>query len=98
MRKSGSQHIGTALKEFLSSEEYRPLRERLTEAAVIEALGELLGEQRHYVRQTVIHHRKLHIAVTSAVMRSELVMRRRSLVSQINMRVGENVIDEITVR
>jgi hypothetical protein len=98
MQKTGALPIGSVLKDFLASEEHRALRERLTETAVVETLHERLGEQARYIRQASLHGRRLYIAVTSAAMRNELVMRRQQLARQINAALGERVIEEITVR
>ncbi|MDR3129707.1 MAG: DUF721 domain-containing protein [Tannerellaceae bacterium] len=98
MRKSNVQLLGEALKEFLSADDCRKLREKLQQTAVTEALQELLGAKVVYVQGMYLRERKVYMSVTSSALRSELVMQRASLTERVNAAVGEQVIDEIIVR
>ncbi|MDR0385440.1 MAG: DUF721 domain-containing protein [Prevotellaceae bacterium] len=45
-----------------------------------------------------LDNKKLYVYLSSSVIRDELYMMRSEIVSEINRRTGENVIDEIILR
>jgi predicted nucleic acid-binding Zn ribbon protein len=93
MRRNKTITLGEALGDLIR--EYR-LEKGLKEAAVLNIWESLAGKvitartKRIYLREGV-----LHIYLTSSVVRSELMMLRDALKSQINSRAGEEAVREI---
>ncbi len=95
MRRNKTITIGEALADLIN--EYR-LAPKLREASVINIWEDLTGKvitartKKIYVKDGV-----MHIYLTSAVVRNELMMLRESLRRQVNLKAGGEVIREIVV-
>lgn len=95
MRRNRTITLKEALEELIK--EYR-LAPKLKEASVINIWESVTGRaiasrtKKIYIRDGV-----LHIYLSSAVVKNELMMLRESLRQQINTRAGEEVVTQIVV-
>jgi len=68
----------------------------LNEYRAVQAWDEVAGKiAERYTQNVYIRDQKLHVKLRSAVLRSELLMKRTELIRQINQEVGANVIVDI---
>lgn len=71
----------------------------LNEYRLIQAWLKVLGSGvQSYTKELFIKNQVLYVVVTSAVLRQELMMNRRSLVQRLNGEVGAQVITNIILR
>ena len=71
----------------------------LNEYRLIQAWSKVLGSGvQSYTKELFIKNQVLYVVVTSAVLRQELMMNRRSLVQRLNGEVGAQVITNIILR
>lgn len=93
MERRKSEKIGDVAHRFLRMS---GLESPLNEWRLIEAWGEVTGNlvaQR--TQDLYISHGMLCVKLSSSVLRSELLLKRRELVKQLNSYVGANVISDI---
>ena len=68
----------------------------LNEHRILEAWPAVAGQAvAKYAKAEFIRNQTLHVSVSSAAMRTELVMRRTQLVQMLNQEVGAQVIANI---
>ncbi|MCI0522752.1 MAG: DUF721 domain-containing protein [Bacteroidales bacterium] len=95
MRRNRTITLKEALEELIK--EYR-LAPKLKEASVINIWENVTGRaiaartKKIYIREGV-----LHIYLSSAVVKNELMMLRESLMQQINSKAGEDVVTQIVI-
>lgn len=95
MRRNRTITLKEALEELIK--EYR-LAPKLKEASVINIWESVTGRaitartKKIYIREGV-----LHIYLSSAVVKNELMMLRESLKQQINSKAGEDVVTQIVI-
>ena len=71
----------------------------LNEYRLIQSWSKVLGSGvQSYTKELFIKNQVLYVVVTSAVLRQELMMNRRSLVQRLNGEVGAQVITNIIFR
>jgi hypothetical protein len=71
----------------------------MMEARVMRLWGECFGQRvAQYTTNTYIKNRVLHVAISSSVLRSELLTMRKTLVQTLNDSAGGSVIDDVVVR
>ena len=97
MIRRNSQMLGEAIREFF--EENADLRRKILEIRIQRAWGETLGPMvAQYTRNVYVKDKVLYVSLTSAVLRSELVLCRDRLVKSLNDYAGSVVIEDIVIR
>ena len=95
MRRNRTITLKEALEELIK--EYR-LAPKLKEASVINIWESITGRAiASRTRKVYISDGVLHIYLTSAVVKNELMMLREPLRQQINTQAGEEVVKQIVV-
>jgi Protein of unknown function (DUF721). len=94
MKRTESKSIGRILDDFFQDNPV--LREKLAETKLINSWEKVLGSGiDRYTESMYIKKRSLYVRLSSAVLKSELMMSREKLVSILNTEAGMNVIDTI---
>ncbi len=96
MKRKGPESISNLLKQYLRHES---LDTPLNEHRIIYAWGDVMGDVvKKYTKNVFVKNQALHVQLTSAPLRQELMMRRKEIVKQLNEYVGANVIYELVLR
>lgn len=96
MRRSQTRHLGQLLKEFAVQQNFDS---KLKEVDVIQHCQEIMGKTMgKYIRKLSVYRGELTIDVTSALVKSELIMLREELRAQLNERAGEEVVTRIIIK
>lgn len=96
MRKSNTQKIGDVIMECLREMQ---IDRKLKEVNIVSQWESLMGRtvasrtSKIYIRNHV-----LYIHVTSSVLKNELIMLRRDILTRLNEKAGEQLVDEIVIR
>ena len=95
MRRNNAEHIGDVIRFFLRQQ---GLESPLNEYRLVQAWGDVVGPaMSRYTSNLYIKNQTLHVHLTSAVLRQELMMARELLVKNLNQQVGAQVIVDIQV-
>lgn len=93
MRRNNAEHIGDVIRFFLRQQ---GLESPLNEYRLVQAWGDVVGPaMSRYTSNLYIKNQTLHVHLTSAVLRQELMMARELLVKNLNQQVGAQVIVDI---
>ncbi|MCE2615670.1 MAG: DUF721 domain-containing protein [Phocaeicola sp.] len=93
MERNKAQNIGNLVMKFLRMQ---GLEAPLNEHRLINSWGEVVGSVIvKYTTDLFIKNQTLHVHVTSAPLRQELMMARKILVKSLNEKVGSQVIVDI---
>lgn len=93
MIHSKSQHLQDVLLAFLRQE---GLETPLLEFRVTQAWPEVMGDViSRYTRQVFVRDGKLHVQITSAPLRQNLLMEHKRLAQKLNEHVGSYVISDV---
>ena len=96
MKRGTLKGISDIMREMCRQE---GLETPLNEYRLIKAWSKVLGSGvQAYTKDLFIKNQVLYVVVTSAVLRQELMMNRRSLVQRLNGAVGAQVITNIIFR
>ncbi len=96
MKKQEPVNIGEALNKFF---EQRKLNQANNEGQALEIWGEVVGEYiKNATEDAYIRNGVIYIKVRSAVVRTDLLMRKAYIVKQINERIGKNAVINIALR
>ncbi|MGC9471741.1 MAG: DUF721 domain-containing protein [Bacteroidales bacterium] len=96
MKRSHIQSLGEIIREMLKdSVTGRKLREVQLIGAWEEVVGKTVAKR---TKKLYIRNKKLYVELTSSVVRNELMMIRSSLVSALNRKVGEELVEEIVLK
>ena len=96
MRKSHTQKISDVIRESLREMQ---IDRKLKEVNIVSQWESLMGRtvasrtSKIYIRNHI-----LYIHVTSSVLKNELMMLRQDIISRLNERAGERLIEEIVIR
>ncbi len=94
MERRKEEDIGQVIMRFLRQSQ---LESPLNEYRLMQAWSEIVGSNVYrQTRQLSIRNQTLHVSLTSAALRTELLMRRADLVHQLNQKVGAQVITDIS--
>jgi hypothetical protein len=97
MQKKNAQSISDALADFFS--ENSALKVKMAQRRVIREWGELLGEGiAIYTGNLYFNRDTLHVHLTSAVLRAELLMIKEELIKKLNDHAETPVVREIVFR
>ena len=93
MRRNNAEQIGDVIRFFLRQQ---GLESPLNEYRLVQAWGDVVGPaMARYTSNLYIKNQTLHVHLTSAVLRQELMMARELLVKHLNRQVGAEVIVDI---
>lgn len=93
MRRNNAEQIGDVIRFFLRQQ---GLESPLNEYRLVQAWGDVVGPaMARYTSNLYIKNQTLHVHLTSAVLRQELMMARELLVKNLNQQVGAQVIVDI---
>ena len=93
MRRNNAEQIGDVIRFFLRQQ---GLESPLNEYRLVQAWGDVVGPvMARYTSNLYIKNQTLHVHLTSAVLRQELMMARELLVKNLNRQVGAQVIVDI---
>lgn len=96
MRKEKARPVSEVLQEYLRLEGLEtPLAQHRLIASWPQAVGSVAAS---FTTSLEIRGQTLHVAVTSSVLRQELMMGRRILVEKLNALAGSPVITDIVIR
>lgn len=96
MKKKDSEQVGGVILQYLRE---MGLETPLNEHRLIQAWDKVLGPAvSKYTRELRIYNQVLFVAVTSAALRNELMMRRTELVARLNAEAGAQVITQIVLK
>ncbi len=96
MKRNDAQSIGQLIRAYLRQESLEsPLNERRLINAWPEVVGPTIAS---YTDGLFIRNQTLHVHLTSAPLRQELMMARALLVRNLNRHVGAQVITDIVFR
>ena len=96
MKRRDPKTIGEIMQDYLNPASLdRSVNERRLEALWPEVVGPYIN--RHTERRYV-SRRVLHVIITSAPLRNDLMMLRSSLVKRLNEITGADVIDDIVFK
>ncbi len=96
MRKSHTQKISDVIRESLREMQ---IDRKLKEVNIVSQWESLMGRTvASRTSKIYIRNHTLYIHVTSSVMKNELMMLRQDIVSRLNEKAGEQLIDEIVIR
>ncbi|AWA30026.1 DUF721 domain-containing protein [Flavobacterium magnum] len=95
-RASNESPISDVLKEIISLNKLQP---GMDAVAVREAWDSLMGNGvRNYTKEVVLKGSTLYVALSSSVLREELMFGKAKIVSMINEELGREVVREVILR
>lgn len=95
IKKPNEVYIGEAIKDMV---DYYNLKGRLGEAKIMGCWEKVVGTMiAKHTTNLYIKRRKLHVVLSSSVVRSELAYAKTKLLKLLNDEAGETVIDEIVL-
>ncbi len=96
MRRSQPQHLSQLLRDFVKQ---TSIGDKINEVEVVKCCYEILGKTMgRYVRKVSVKEGDLMIEVTSALVKSELVMLRNELRERINERLGREIVYKVILK
>lgn len=96
MRRRNTETLGDVIQQFLKQ---RKLDQPLYEKRVVDAWSEVLGKNIiNYTSELSVKNKKLHVTITSSVLRHDLFISREQIVRSLNKYVGSDVINDIVFK
>lgn len=92
MKKNDAEPIGNLIRQYLRQES---LESPLNQQRLLDAWHRVLGPASVYTGNLYIRNQTLHVHLTSAALRQELMMGREVLIRTLNNEVGATVITNI---
>ena len=93
MRKRKTEAVGDIITRVLAGQNLMP---RLNETRLLDAWEKVLGTSAaNYTKSKYIKNKTLHVKISSAVLRNELLMSRELLIKSLNREAKSEVIDDI---
>jgi len=96
MRKKNASTLGDAIKAYLKA---MGLDKKLKERELINSWEDTLGKNiANATKNIYISNRRLFVEIESAIIKSEILMIKTSIIQSLNKKVGEVVIRDIIVK
>lgn len=93
IKKPNEIYLGEAIREMI---EYFNLKGKLGETNILDSWEKIVGTMiARHTTNIYIRRRKLHVVLSSSVIRNELSYAKSKLVKMLNEEAGDSVIDEI---
>lgn len=93
MKRTNSESIGDLIRQYLRQQGLEaPLNEHRLLQGWTHVMGPIVA---CYTRDLVVRNQTLYVRLSSPVIRQELMMQRRELVTRLNAYVGAQVICDI---
>ncbi|QIK53221.1 DUF721 domain-containing protein [Dysgonomonas sp. HDW5A] len=97
MRKRNTESLGEVLKQFFEENQF--FKRKLAESRVISGWAKTLGPViASYTTNVYLRNNILYVSLTSSVLRSELMMCKEKLITNLNTHAGLNVVKDIVFR
>lgn len=97
MRKRNTESLGEVLKQFFEENQF--FKRKLAESRVISGWSQTLGPViASYTTGVYLRNNILYVSLTSSVLRSELMMCKEKLITNLNTHAGLNVVKDIVFR
>lgn len=97
MRKRNTESLGEVLKQFFEENQF--FKQKLAESRVISGWGRTLGPViASYTTNLYLKNNILYVSLTSSVLRSELIMCKDKLITNLNTHAGLDVVKDIIFR
>lgn len=97
MFKKNAQPLAEVLSEFFNNNQ--ALKVKFAEHRAVAGWREVLGEGvSHYTKNVYMKRDTLHVQLTSAVLRAELLMNKDGLIKKLNEYAGATVVRDIVLR
>lgn len=97
MRRKNTESIGEVLRQYFEENPF--IRRKIAESRVITGWKVLLGKSAtNYTTSIYLRNGILYVQLSSAVLRSELIMAKEVLKKKLNEYAGMQVIDDIVLR
>ena len=96
MERSNTQSLGEAIRAYLKTSKLeKPLKER----QLISSWESLLGKSiARATREIYIKEGKLHVSLTSSVIRNELYMLQDEIIRKLNEAAGEELLSGMVLK
>ena len=96
MRRTNSEAVGDLIRQYLRQQ---GLEAPLNEYRLIQGWEHVMGPIiARYTKEIIIRNQTLHVQLTSPVIRQELMMQRREIITRLNTYAGAQVIVDIMFR
>ena len=93
MRKANDKSIKEAIEQML---QVYKIKRRFDETAVIAAWPELVGKSvANRTKELFIHDKKLFLRIESSVIKNELMLMRNQIITKVNDKAKERLVEEI---
>jgi predicted nucleic acid-binding Zn ribbon protein len=93
MRRRNTQLIGEVIQDLLKSQQ---LDKRLNQTRLLSSWDKVVGANiAKYCGEKYVKNKVLFVKISSAVLRSELMLSRKHLIDCLNNEVGDEVITDI---
>lgn len=97
MIRNNEQKLGEVIKSFF--EENPQLQKKIREIRLTRAWGAVLGPMvSHYTTGLYVKEGVLFVKLSSSVLRSELLMCKDMLITNLNKYVGADILHDIVIR
>jgi len=97
MKRTNSLHISSVLQDFYK--ENPQLWQKILEIRIQRAWGEILGPMVMQSTQNLyIKNRVLYVFLSSSVLRNELILNRKRLLTSLNEYAGAEVVRNLVIR
>lgn len=95
MKRQETEEIGNVLQNILKEDRFQ---KKLRETRLMEIWYEVVGDTvKRYTERLFVSREKLFVKITSPMLKSDLMMRRTSLMEELNEKMGVKVIEEIVL-
>lgn len=96
MKRTEPMHVGALLEEYFRD---RALGPATMEGRAVELWAEVVGGYvAGYTEDVYIRAGVIYVTFSSPSVRSEIFMRRKTLVGELNARLGKKVVKNIVIR
>tara|TARA_B100000902_G_scaffold399113_1_gene468490 strand:- start:1903 stop:2193 length:291 start_codon:yes stop_codon:yes gene_type:complete len=96
MRLKNNQRLGDVIRKIISSPK---LSVKLDKLDAIDCWKEIIGDKLcKFVIDQKIHNGILYVRLKSSVVRNELGYQKSEFITQINQKIGKNIITDIVLK
>ncbi len=96
MKRQNEQPLKEVIQQLLDT--YH-LKEKVNELRLVQSWETLFGKTiAKYTQKMFVSNKKLHLTITSAPLRQELMYSREKLIERINEAIEEDFVREVVVR
>lgn len=94
MKRQNAQTLGEAIRQFLEGQQ--ALNKKLLETRLIQSWTEIVGPGiANYTTKLEVKNKKLHVTLSSSLLRHDLTMKKQLLIQKINDFLQTELINDI---